>query len=122
MQSLSCFPTYLPTHLPTAYLPPYLPTYQQAPAEFAYPMDGNQSQINYLQAHVSACKNLDDFNPFKYQSWYIGDRSDSPPSGCKQTGPAAGDGSLALESITCEVVPLVSSWSTLAWTWREGYI
>lgn len=82
---------------------------KKAPAEFMYPINGDQSEIEYLQAHVSGCKNLDDFNPFKYQSWYVSNdkMTETAPSGCRQTGPALSDGSLPLSSITCESVPLV---------------
>ncbi len=85
----------------------------QAPVEFPYPTDpADTAGIAYLTSHVSACKMVDDFNPFKFQAWFAtggATRSSSPaPAACFQSGPALPDGTLPLTSITCEDVPLFS--------------
>lgn len=82
----------------------------QAPAETPYPTDASDTDgIHFLEQHISACKNLEDFNPFAYQAWFAaGGSSTPPPAACVQVGPASSDGSLPLASIVCEDVPLVS--------------
>lgn len=86
----------------------------QAPQEMPYPIDASDtSTIAYLQEHISACRNMDDFNPLKYKAWYDGGGALSPsraaaaPAGCRQVGPALSDGSLPLSAIECDNVPLV---------------
>lgn len=84
----------------------------QAPSETPYPTNSTDtSTISFLEQHISACQNLDDFNPFAYQSWFAAGGSSSstpPPAACVQIGPSLPDGSLPLSSISCEDVPLVS--------------
>ena len=92
---------------------------RHAPEEFPYPRGDSAADadaLRYLQAHVSNCKSLDDFSPFKYQEWFAargGDSasasaSDTPPAGCRQVGPPLPDGSLPLASIECDNVPLIA--------------
>jgi len=89
----------------------------QAPSESPYPTNSTDtSTISFLEQHISACKNLDDFNPFAYQTWFAagGSCSTTPPSAaCVQIGPSLSDGTLPLASILCEDVPLVSPVSVI---------
>lgn len=86
-----------------------------APPPASFPTDPTDAAgIAYLRAHVSACRNLDDYDPFQYQAWWAatqqqsGGSSDPAPANCRQVGPPLPDGSgLPLASIECDDVPLV---------------
>ena len=84
----------------------------QAPSETPYPTNSTDtSTISFLEQHISACKYIDDFNPFAYQTWFAAggfSSSTPPPAACVQIGPSFSDGTLPLASILCEDVPLVS--------------
>jgi hypothetical protein len=90
----------------------------RAPPPAFYPTDPTDAAaIEYLRAHVSACRSLDDYNPFQFQQWWADNQNQQqpsqpssrpPPANCRQVGaPLPGGASLPLASIACDSVPLV---------------
>lgn len=66
--------------------------------------------LESAQSLVSACRSLDDYNPFKYRDWaHSADRQATPqPAYCRQTcGAVDGQGRLSLDCIDCDPLPLV---------------
>ena len=80
---------------------------RQAPEEFTYLYYEQAGNLAYVQSHITACKVLDDYNPFNYQSWYS-DKSLDKPAYCSQVCSVMTDGKLDISCISCEDVPLVS--------------
>lgn len=97
------------------YIPPPPTT---SPPTVAYPTDTTDTDtVAYLRAHISACRALDDYDPFRFQQWWQQQQQqgggsaagggDPAPANCRQVGPPLPDGTLPLASIACDTVPLV---------------
>lgn len=99
----------------------------------SYPTDpADAATIAYLREYISACRTLDDYNPFQYQQWYASNKQqqggsssaasgDPAPANCRQVGPALPDGTLPLASIACDNVPLVGDpWGVCVDGFRAG--
>lgn len=63
--------------------------------------------------NISPCRNIDNYNPYKYQEWYAGTEEDKP-SNCWQRTTAACSNlpagqELPLDCIECDYIPQMSS-------------
>jgi solute carrier family 15 (peptide/histidine transporter), member 3/4 len=56
--------------------------------------------------NISPCRNIDNYDPYKYQDWYA-DHSLDKPLNCQQICPAI-DGVLSLSCISCDDIPQMS--------------
>ncbi len=84
------------------------------PPAFFPTVPNDTAALEYLQGHISACRSLDDYDPFHFQDWWTKTNgggasaaSDPAPANCRQVGPPLPDGTLPLASIACDSVPLV---------------
>jgi solute carrier family 15 (peptide/histidine transporter), member 3/4 len=87
---------------------------EMAPPEMTYLEYAMDNNTEFAQSHITACKQIDDFNPFKFQDWYAHASGASKPAYCSQSCDTMGpDGKLDLSCITCDDVPLVSSMNVM---------
>ncbi len=74
------------------------------------------SENNYYDEaarnNISPCRNIDDYNPYIYQSWYAGS-DDDEPANCHKTCDTIVDGLLSLDCISCDNIPQMSKISIL---------
>ena len=63
--------------------------------------------------NISPCKNLDDFNPYEYQRWYVGGSDVDQPRYCDHICDTVVNGTLSLSCIDCDDIPQMSSMSIL---------
>jgi dipeptide/tripeptide permease len=57
--------------------------------------------------NISPCRDIDNYDPYKYQSWFAGTEDDEPAN-CSQICPAESDTYLPLNCISCDDIPQMS--------------
>ena len=82
--------------------------YRNSPAACSYTTCSPSALDN-----ISACKNIDNYNPYLYQQWYAGDSGVDQPLNCRQTCGVVSNSTLSLGCISCDDIPQMSTLSIL---------
>lgn len=84
-----------------------------SPADVLY-INANQNDLD----SVSACQNIDNYNPYYYQLWAANQQQYEQPGQCQQvcdtTTEENGVNYIALQCISCSPLPLISNLSVFA--------
>ena len=73
--------------------------------------DSGTYDDDYAESHISPCRNIDDYDPYRYQKWKAGEVDDEPAN-CSQTcNDLDENGDLLLSCIDCDDIPQYSSLS-----------
>lgn len=64
--------------------------------------------------NISACRDIDDYNPYQYVEWYSGTCDDcDEPANCNQVCDLQVNGTLSVECVECDDIPQMSDMSML---------